>query len=172
MKLAWAERKHADFERMIQEERGARADVQARLEELEADDAKRAISVSNGEALKIAIEQKHTELEAARRDMTTAIKETDDTRRQLLISLATNNRLGEEVKLLKGQLSAADTRSQDIARSQALINNQQTEIDARKTQIGDLLSQNHQHVQDAQSQKQELENVREALALAEASRDW
>lgn len=182
LELAIADRNNSDLKREIQRLKSEVDASETRERDLEQTNALNVITASKAESLRAqvqalgsAIKQKDTELIIARRATTTAVQDARNTREQSEASFLS---LQSRVISLEGELSNANTRSNETAISQVVFDDLQTQIDQ-------LSTQNHQYVPEADisttdaqrllskidGQKRELEDLQEKVVNAEAARD-
>ncbi|KAI4954414.1 hypothetical protein J4E91_002127 [Alternaria rosae] len=182
LELAIADRNNSDMKREIQRLKSEVDASETRERDLEQTNALNVITASKAESLRAqvqalgyTIKQKDTELIIARRATTIAVQDARNTREQSEASILS---LQSRVISLEGELSNANTRSNETAISQVVFDDLQTQIDQ-------LSTQNHQYAREADisttdaqrllskidSQKRELEDLQEKVVNAEAARD-
>ena len=182
LELTIADRNNSDLKREIQRLQSEVDASKTRERDLERTNELNVITVSEAKSLRArvqvlgsTIEQKDTELIIARRATTTAEQDAANTRAQFQANV---RRLQGRVDSLEGELSNANTRSNEMAISQAAFDDLQTQFDQLSAQNRQYVSEANINTTDVQRliskieyQKRELEDLQKKLVSAETARD-
>ena len=182
LELTIADRNNSDLKREIQRLQSEVDASKTRERDLERTNELNIITVSEAKSLRArvqvlgsTIEQKDTELIIARRATTIAEQDAANTRAQFQANV---RRLQGRVDSLEGELSNANTRSNEMAISQAAFDDLQTQFDQLSAQNRQYVSEANINTTDVQrlmskieDQKRELEDLQKKLVSAETARD-
>jgi len=180
LELAIADRNNSDLKREIQRLQREVDASETPERDLERTNQLNIITVSEAKSLRArvqvlgsTIEQKDAELIIARRAATTAEQDAANTRAQFQANV---RRLQGRVDSLEGELSNANTRSNEMAISQAAFEDLQTRVDQLSAQNRQYVLEANINTTDVQrlmskidGQKRELEDLREKLVDAETA---